>query len=153
MRSVFLFVLLSFALIACQPKMDDGQREKMRQEVETAIGQAQQCKTREDCAPLGSPCPFGCNLAVDKTQTSHLLEMIHEYKTKTENFCSYNCPVPAGYACYKGRCIAEAQCVTDAQCQSLDCSRFDTLFKKGYTPACVLKKDIRKCECRCFNCE
>lgn len=86
---VFLFLLLS----ACT----------VQQDVEKQIETANYCNTPDDCVNLGSRCPFGCDILVNKNEADIVKRKLNALPQI--NRCNYNCVMPSLIECQENKCI------------------------------------------------
>ena len=92
-----LVLVLSAALLApaCAPSEED---------VKQQIEDARACSTNNECVDVGSVCPFGCAIVVNKSQSDRISKLIHEHQN---NQCAYDCRAVTGIACEARLCTAK----------------------------------------------
>jgi hypothetical protein len=79
---------------ACSPTESD---------IRDAIEDANHCSAVSDCVDVGTVCPFGCNILVNKSEAQRIRDMLDGY----ESTCAYDCAAPKGVACTGGRCTTQ----------------------------------------------
>ena len=75
--------------------------------IKSEIKKANYCSSKDDCEIVGSVCPYGCNIAVNKNEASKIKELLSSY----QGFCQYMCVEAKGIDCIEGRC----QVLTDLE--------------------------------------
>jgi hypothetical protein len=77
-----------------------------RKAVEAELSAIGHCNQPLDCTSMPGICPFGCQIAYNKTEDpSKLKQLISAYKANTACMhCSYGCQPPGGLTCEGGRC-------------------------------------------------
>ena len=63
------------------------------------IEKATSCATNEDCVNLGSKCPLGCEILVNRTEAPRIKAMLDAYKEE----CEFDC-VACPFGCVRQRC-------------------------------------------------
>lgn len=94
MRDLFLvtFITVLTALVpGCSPSESD-----IKQEIESARA----CQADTDCVDVGTACPFGCSIVVNKSDADHIRDLLDGY-TST---CAYDCAQPTSTVCEKNLC-------------------------------------------------
>lgn len=88
-------LILAFAVVAGrEPRIVDKEPVVMKE-----IERANFCQKDGDCAIVGSKCPFGCNIVVNKDHADRIGFIMESYKSN----CIYNC-VAAEPKCVNRRC-------------------------------------------------
>ncbi|MBT3721380.1 hypothetical protein HN789_06995 [archaeon] len=111
-----LFIVLVFLISACSrnisQNIDGGS-------IQVEIDNANFCDTKDDCIDVESKCPFGCNIFVNKDQSSKIKDLIESYETN----CMYKCRPSTGVDCIDNKCEATfdqeqdlTSCQTDDDC-------------------------------------
>ena len=73
--------------------------------VQSAIDDAKSCTTADECVDVGSQCPFGCNIVVNKTEEAHIRELLDQYaKSQVGSACMYDCIMVGPIVCEAGQC-------------------------------------------------
>ena len=92
-----LFIVLVFLISACSrnisQNIDGGS-------IQVEIDNANFCDTKDDCIDVESKCPFGCNIFVNKDQSSKIKDLIESYETN----CMYKCRPSTGVDCIDNKC-------------------------------------------------
>ena len=70
--------------------------------IKKAIDEANYCNTSDDCINIGSACPFGCNIVVNKDKASEIKEKISNYPST----CMYQCVASDPIECVSNKCKA-----------------------------------------------
>ncbi|MBI2971833.1 MAG: hypothetical protein HYY37_05430 [Candidatus Aenigmarchaeota archaeon] len=68
--------------------------------VQEQINRSNYCAAEADCVDIGSKCPFGCHILVNKNEAAKVTALVNEY---TSN-CIYSCVETAGMRCFNSRC-------------------------------------------------
>lgn len=74
--------------------------------IRSEIAQANTCERAEDCANVGTYCPYGCNILVNKSQASRIRALL---EANNKNTCQYDCIALASIACENKICVAKLQ--------------------------------------------
>jgi hypothetical protein len=88
----FVFLLL-FGMMACAPDKVSIQRE---------IDRAKYCEDAADCVDVGSKCPFGCSIVVNKVEAEFIRKLVQDYTTD----CAYDCLALKEILCQEKKCKA-----------------------------------------------
>ena len=67
--------------------------------IRSEIEKATSCATNEDCVNLGSKCPLGCEILVNRTEAVRIKPMLDSYQEE----CEFNC-APCPFGCVRQRC-------------------------------------------------
>ncbi len=92
LRPPALFLPLLFLLAACAPTEE--------QRIRTLLEEANTCQQAEDCAFIGSKCPFGCDLYVHRDVAPELRPIVENFPST----CVYGCAQTFGVECVANRC-------------------------------------------------
>jgi hypothetical protein len=76
---------------ACSPSEEDIKEE---------IQAARACVITEECIDVGSTCPFGCSIVVNKQDADRIRDLVEGYSSN----CQYDCVATQGVTCKAGRC-------------------------------------------------
>ena len=68
--------------------------------IKEEIKNAKACDTAEDCVSVGSKCPFGCSIVVNKTNADRIKSLVDGYSTN----CQYDCLPSDKIVCEEGQC-------------------------------------------------
>lgn len=99
--------LLSFVLLAAcnsgsgSPTSEEG--------IKKELVKANYCDTAADCTDVGSKCPFGCYLYVNKDEAPRIKKMVDGFSSQ----CEYSCIAIKGVECVQNEC----QVIPDAPAQ------------------------------------
>jgi hypothetical protein len=75
--------------------------------VAAAIEAARVCESDADCVVIGSPCPFGCMIAVHRDEADDVEARIADHFERfPESRCDYGCPDGGPAGCDAGLCTA-----------------------------------------------
>ena len=74
--------------------------------IQAEIDKANHCKIVADCKDLGSHCPFGCNVLVNKLETNNVQKLIEQYNQSTSQKCAYDCLSIKKIKCIGSKCTA-----------------------------------------------
>lgn len=132
LRSALLLALLPL-LTHCAPTEE--------QRIKNLLDEANVCNQAEDCALIGSKCPFGCEIYVHKDRADELRPLVENYDSQ----CEYGCIQTFGVECVQNRCepiIAHpAAGETGGACEkSADCPLpFDYAIRSHcpFAPRCI----------------
>lgn len=80
---------------ACAPSEED-----VKQQIEAARA----CSNTNECVDIGSVCPFGCAIVVNKSQSDRISKLVQEHAS---NDCVYDCASVTGIVCEANRCTAK----------------------------------------------
>ena len=69
-------------------------------EIRDAIEKARVCQNDVDCVNLGARCPFGCAIAVKRSEAEHIRQLLNDF----EGSCVQECATPTQILCEKGLC-------------------------------------------------
>ncbi len=70
------------------------------QRIKTALEEANVCERQEDCALIGSKCPFGCEIYVHRDRADELKPLVDNFASS----CVYGCIQTFGVECVQHRC-------------------------------------------------
>lgn len=87
-------LILLLVLTACS--QSKNQEELIRNEIDAA----NYCTQDQDCAFVGSVCPFGCHLYVNSNESARIVSLLDSYQSK----CMYSCVPSPGPRCVNNRC-------------------------------------------------
>ena len=90
LKKIFLLVFL-LMLISCS---------KSQTFIRNQIYQENYCTTKDDCVNIGSKCPFGCYILVNKNEAEKIKKLVNSY----ESNCVYDCMYCPDFECKNGRC-------------------------------------------------
>ncbi len=65
------------------------------------IKNAKACTKDTDCISVGSKCPFGCSIVVNKTESYRIGSLVDNYSTN----CAYDCLPPDKVVCENKMCV------------------------------------------------
>jgi len=120
MKEALLLTLLALFAIGCTSPdtagaFDDNTTEQDGQETDDAAGsrlsdwdirdeieEARACTADEDCVEVGSVCPFGCSIAVNRAHEDRIGELLDSY----ESDCTYACAAIDRIECVANTCMA-----------------------------------------------
>ena len=91
-NKILIVLFLLIVLVGCTPKAESIQNE---------IDAANYCTVKEDCAYVGSQCPFGCYIYVNSAEADRIKGMLDSYESK----CAYGCIACSDFDCVDGRCL------------------------------------------------
>lgn len=132
-------------------------------QVKQAIDKANRCVQHDDCEDVGSKCPFGCNVHVNKAEAADIREMIDAFQST----CQYACLQFAGVKCQSGQCrplelsvdllrkIDDARdCQADSDCAwvSGDCLACGSTVNKAevqFIQANIKAEESKRCATAC----
>jgi hypothetical protein len=100
MRALKLFAISSLLLLATS---SCGRSEG---EVRSEIARAATCTQASDCAVVGSYCPYGCSIVVNKSEVERIQKLL---EANMNNTCLYDCAQLKSIACEGGACVAKFQ--------------------------------------------
>ncbi|MBN1941478.1 MAG: hypothetical protein JW772_04830 [Candidatus Diapherotrites archaeon] len=88
------------------------------------------CDSAEDCVNIGSYCPFGCHILVNKKEADALLNLIDLYYSSESSgpVCIYECTAPGKISCKNRKCIMEPR---DLKCDWSP-GNCEMLIEEGY---------------------
>lgn len=72
-------------------------------DVRDEIRIAGRCLVATDCVDIGSYCPYGCSIVVQKDEADR---MRHLLSAQAKNTCLYDCAVLKSITCEQGQCRA-----------------------------------------------
>jgi hypothetical protein len=75
-------------------------------DVREEIRKANTCATVADCEDVGSHCPYGCNVLVNRTHAEHIRQLL---RRSSNNTCQYDCAQLLSIACEAGVCVGKYQ--------------------------------------------
>lgn len=76
-------------------------------QVEAAIAANNHCQTAADCEEVGSTCPFGCQILVNKEKADSIRSMIEAWEASQESPCTYRCRAPGEVQCQSRKCTVK----------------------------------------------
>lgn len=93
--------MLLWAILACGPN---------EAQVRDTIEAARACTRDDECESLGSACPFGCYIVVNRAQASAVEATLTRYRAASSGAeCVYDCAAPGQISCTAGRCVMAGQ--------------------------------------------
>jgi len=95
----FLGLPALLALLCAAPGCDKAPSES---EIREEIEKARICLNDFECINLGSRCPFGCAVAVTRSEAERIRALLNEF----ESTCAYGCAQVTEVVCEKGLCTA-----------------------------------------------
>ena len=109
-RSLSALVLVfSFGCKGAE-KIEDSSEDSQglpEQDVRDAIDAANYCELDQDCANLGSRCPFGCYIVVNQNEVESVNALMDEWFSGNDE-CDYDCPgLESIYCDDGGSCVAD----------------------------------------------
>ena len=69
--------------------------------IKEKITQANYCNSDDDCFFIGSKCPFGCYIYVNKAEGDRIKELIEGFNSN----CVYGCVQSYGVECKNNKCV------------------------------------------------
>lgn len=76
--------------------------ESIRAEIRSAAA----CSQASDCAVVGTYCPYGCSIVVNKSEVERIRKLL---EANSNNTCVYDCAVQTSIACENGACVGKYQ--------------------------------------------
>lgn len=76
--------------------------------IKAEIEKANYCNFKEDCVNIGSVCPFGCDILVNKNEAKRISGLIGAFQDCTFGvckFCDYMCIQFKGIDCIDKKCM------------------------------------------------
>lgn len=74
--------------------------------IRAEISSAGTCTQAADCAVVGTYCPYGCSIVVNKNEVERIRKLL---ESNTSNTCLYDCVPLKSIACENGACVAKFQ--------------------------------------------
>lgn len=71
-------------------------------DIRREINAANTCTVDADCAEVGSVCPFGCHISVNKAESARIQALLETYPSD----CAYSCIAIDRIECISNRCMA-----------------------------------------------
>ena len=115
-RGVILIVAIWVGRLAWATDPSDAEREKarachqknaaLRPDFDKAVAAHSTCKQSSDCVVLTPGCPFGCYVAVARTDAAEVERLAHELASRigSDCRCMYKCSAAPRASCAGGRC-------------------------------------------------
>ncbi len=73
-----------------------------KESIQQEIDKARVCAADEDCVNVGSKCPFGCYVVVNKKDAESIRSLLKDYK----EVCAYDCMALDKITCKDKQCTA-----------------------------------------------
>ena len=91
----YLAISLLALSLSCGPTQD---------EIRAEIRSANTCTTASDCSNVGTYCPYGCNILVNKSQAERIRQLL---ESNHENNCAFDCIPLQSIACENQICVVK----------------------------------------------
>ena len=110
------------------------------EEIKQEIDNANYCTTADDCEFVGGKCPFGCNIYVNRNESSRIDSMIKGF----DSDCAYKCILSERVDCIEGECEARMPQMVGGDIDEHGC-----IGSAGYTWCEAKQKCLRTWEEPC----
>jgi len=100
--TLLLIVFVLTFLFAISINLLYKERVSYEDKIRIAISKANYCDTAIDCQNVGSVCPFGCDIFVNKTEKENISAILGGYNGR----CQYLCVELKDVQCVENKCVA-----------------------------------------------